>query len=50
MHELRVIVYCTSYEFLFACEWRVVFYMEVTSYFSTMWYTKDKDDKAVYDK
>ena len=38
-----------SYELLFAYESRVHFYMQVTSYFLTMSYNKDKDDKAVYD-
>ena len=41
LHELRVIVYCTSYELLFI--------VRVTSYFLTMSYNKDKNDKAVYD-
>ena len=49
MHELRVTVYCASCELLFAYELRVDFYMRVTSYFLTMSYNKDKDDKAVYD-
>ena len=55
--ELWVTVYCTSYEFFycknyelrFAYVLRVIFYMRVTSYFLTMSYNKDKDDKAVYD-
>ena len=38
LHKLRVIVYC-----------QVNFYMRVRSYFLTMSYSKDKDDKAVYD-
>ena len=48
-YELRVTVYCTSYELLFAYELRVNLYMWVTSYFLTMSYNEDKDDKAVYD-
>ena len=49
LHELRVTVYCTSYELLFVYELRVNFYIGVTSYFLTMSYKKDKDDKAVFD-
>ena len=49
LHKLRVTVYCTSYELLFAYELRVNFYMRATTYFLTMSYDKDKDDKAVYD-
>ena len=49
MHKLRVTVYYTIYELLFACELRVNLYMRVTSYLLTMSYNKDKDDKAVYD-
>ena len=30
-------------------ELRVTFYIRVTSYFLTMSYNKDKNDKAVYD-
>ena len=41
LHELRVIVYCTSYELLFIAR--------VTSYILTMSYNKDRDDEAVYD-
>ena len=49
LHKLRFTVYCMSYELLFAYELGVNFYMRVTSYFLTMSYNKDKDDKAVYD-
>ena len=49
LHELWVIVYCTSYELLFAYELRGNFHMQTRSYFLTMIYNKDKDDKAVYD-
>ena len=49
LYELRDTVYCTSYELLFAYELRLNFYMRVTSYFLTVSYNKDKDDKAVYD-
>ena len=48
LHELRVTVYYTSYELLFAYELRVNLYMRVISYFLTMSYNKDEDDKAVY--
>ena len=49
LHELRVIVYYTSNELLFAYELRVNLYVQVTSYFLTMSYNKNKDNKAVYD-
>ena len=54
-YELQVTVYCTSYELLLLHKLRVIvycqvnFYMRVRSYFLTMSYSKDKDDKAVYD-
>ena len=48
-YELRVTVYCTSFKLLFACELRLKFYMRVASYFLTISYSKDKDNKAVYD-
>ena len=41
LHELRVIVSCTSYELLFIAR--------VTSYILTMSYSKDKDGEVVYD-
>ena len=41
LHELRDIVYCTSYELLFIAR--------VTSYILNMSYNKDKDNEAVYD-
>ena len=46
--ELRVTVYCTSYQLFFAYKFRVNLYMRVNSYFLTMSYNKDKEDKAVY--
>ena len=48
LNELRVtfIVQVTSYCLLH--ELRVNFYMRVTSYFLTTSYSRDKDDKAVY--
>ena len=49
LHKLRITVYCTSYELLVAYELGVNFCMRVTSYFLTMSYNEDKDDKAVYD-
>ena len=48
-YELQVTIYCTSYKLLLAYELWVNFYMRVTSYFLTMSYNKDKDDKTVYD-
>ena len=54
-YELQVTVYCTSYELLLSHKLRVIvycqvnFYMRVRSHFLTMSYSKDKDDKAVYD-
>ena len=41
LHELRVFFLHTSYELLFITR--------VMSYFLTMSYNKDKDDKSVYD-
>ena len=49
LHELRVTVYCMSYELFFAHELRVNLYMCVTSYFLTMSYNTDEDDKSVND-
>ena len=49
LYELQVTIYSTSYELFFADELRVNLYMRVTSYILTMSYTKDKDNKAVYD-
>ena len=58
LHELRVIVYCTSYELLFIARvtsyflhtsYELLFIARVTSYILTMSYNKDKDDEAVYD-
>ena len=48
LHELRVIVYCTSYELLL----RVTIYCllhELRVIFLTMSYNRNKDDKTVYD-
>ena len=44
-YELRVTVYCTSYELLFICELRVTVYC--TSCKLTMNYDKYKDDNDV---
>ena len=58
LHELRVIVYCTSYELLFTARvtsyflhtsYELPFIAGVTSYIFTMSYNKYKDDEAVYD-
>ena len=49
MHDLRVAVYCTSYELLFDTSYQLLFIARVTSYFITMSYNENEDDKAVYD-
>ena len=49
LHELRVTVYCMSYEFLLHTSYELLFTARLTSYFLTMSYNKDNDDKAVYD-
>ena len=48
-HELRVTAYCTSCELPFACDFRLYFCMPVASYFLTMSYNTDEDDKIAYD-
>ena len=48
-HELRVTVYCTSCELPLACDLRLNFCMAVASYFLTMSYNTDEDDKIAYD-
>ena len=49
LHELRVTVNCTSYKLFFAYELPVNLYMCITSYFLTMSYNTDEDDKFVND-
>ena len=48
-YELWVTVYSTSYGLSLLHELRVTFCILAMSYFLTMSYNNDKDDKAVYD-
>ena len=58
LHELRVIVYCKSYELLFTARgmtyflhtsYELLFIARVTSYILTMSYNKDRDGEVIYD-